>query len=699
MAINIATLQAVLSADISPLLAGLQNAKSGLAGFASDLSPIGDALSGLADAGIGAATAILGFGVDAVQSAAAFQDSTVLLDNAVKNHNDMQIAAGHAANLHSAALVDLADKLSLTTRFSNDQIVAAESLAARFGNISSDAMPQVTQAALDMAAATGGDLQSSMKSIAEAMDDPAQKYSALSRAGVVFTKAQEQQIKTMQASGNMAGAQAIIMGQLQASFGGAAQAAGGDFNGQMDILSNTFNQFLQTIGGLFLPALTNVLGGINQFVGGALSGFKGFIDSIRGMNIGDAIKTGFSDLSSGFGDLLKAIGVDPGTIDKIKGVISTVSGQISGGVQTLVTDVQKIWTGLFPDTSHFTPPDFSHLTQAGQDAITAHNSASDSASPFIVNLQKMIGGAATWLTQNGPKLIGDAISGLFALGDSAFTTVTSSLTTLFNKATTWLQSGQLATTIQNAIESLFQPGDGTSFLTSVKGILDRVGQWLKTEGIPMVGSLLVAAFTLGDTLLTQIGTGLSNAFSDLFKPGGAGDTALKSISTAWDGLWKTGGTLDQVWDGVGTWVSAGLSSAIKGIEGLMTAPFYAIVRDIANLLISAGSAGGIFSGLADAGHSLLDSIPKAAAGGWFPSGTDVMVGEKGPEIVHFGSSGMVVPNNVLGAGSAGSGNGKSGGDIHFHQPVYISGVQDAKSLLNELEQIANGRNMTILKRM
>ena len=73
--------------------------------------------------------------------------------------------------------------------------------------------------------------------LAKALEDPAKQVTALARSGTVFTEQQKEQIKTLQASGDLLGAQEIILKEIEAQYGGAARAAGAaGFAGALDSL-------------------------------------------------------------------------------------------------------------------------------------------------------------------------------------------------------------------------------------------------------------------------------------------------------------------------------------------------------------------------------------------------------------------------------------------------------------------------------
>jgi hypothetical protein len=74
--------------------------------------------------------------------------------------------------------------------------------------------------------------------LGKALNDPTQGVSALSRVGVSFTDVQKDMIKKLQESGDMMGAQRIILGELEKQFGGTAEAVGKTLPGALDRLDN-----------------------------------------------------------------------------------------------------------------------------------------------------------------------------------------------------------------------------------------------------------------------------------------------------------------------------------------------------------------------------------------------------------------------------------------------------------------------------
>ena len=119
-----------------------------------------------------------------------------------------------------------------------------------------------TKAAIDMSAVMGTDLKSSIVQVGKALNDPIKGMSALSRSGVSFTDAQKKQVKALQESGDMMGAQKVILSELKGEFGAVAEALRGSFEGRLKSVKGRFSDLKEEIGftitknNFFLESLT-----------------------------------------------------------------------------------------------------------------------------------------------------------------------------------------------------------------------------------------------------------------------------------------------------------------------------------------------------------------------------------------------------------------------------------------------------------
>lgn len=157
-------------------------------------------------------------------------------------------ATGEAAGLSFQEMKKMAEGLQKVTTIGDETIISAEAMLATFKSIGKNAFRPAMMAALDLSAVMEQDLKSSIVQIGKALNDPIAGISALTRVGVSFTDAQKEQIKVLQQSGDLYGAQAIILKELQSEFGGAAEALRGTFAGSLKAAQNAFGDFGEEIG-------------------------------------------------------------------------------------------------------------------------------------------------------------------------------------------------------------------------------------------------------------------------------------------------------------------------------------------------------------------------------------------------------------------------------------------------------------------
>jgi len=164
------------------------------------------------------------------------------------------------SGMTAASVGSLADQLAKIVPVDDEVIQATENMLLTFTNIRDDVFPGATEAALDMSIALGEDAVSSAMRLGKALNDPIGGVTALRRVGVQLTDAQEEQIKSFVAVGDVASAQKVILGELTTEFGGSARAAGQTFGGQMTILKTKIDNVKESIGLALLPLLTRFVG-------------------------------------------------------------------------------------------------------------------------------------------------------------------------------------------------------------------------------------------------------------------------------------------------------------------------------------------------------------------------------------------------------------------------------------------------------
>lgn len=157
-------------------------------------------------------------------------------------------ATGGAIGYTSGQLAAMASAMQRTTVFGDEAVMEAEALMLTYGNIGHETFPRVLQAAADLSTVLGQDLKTSVTQLGVALEDPAEGMTRLRRAGIVFTDEQRDMVKALQESGDVIGAQNIILKALEDRVGGAAKMMGDTAWGATEKFKNAIGDLKETMG-------------------------------------------------------------------------------------------------------------------------------------------------------------------------------------------------------------------------------------------------------------------------------------------------------------------------------------------------------------------------------------------------------------------------------------------------------------------
>jgi hypothetical protein len=228
-------------------------------GVNDDTKKLDRSVSGL-KRGIGnfakvAAVGLAGVGVAAVAFGSDFVKAAEESVKVGRQTEAVIKSTGGAAKVTAGDVADLAEKLSLKAGIDDEVIQSGENVLLTFKNIrdevgkGNDIFTQATTVALDMSVAMGQDLQSSIVQVGKALNDPVAGLASLTRVGVQFTDQQKEQIKALVESGDLLGAQKIILKELTDQFEGSAAAQAT----ASDKLKVAFGNVAEQIGLVLLP--------------------------------------------------------------------------------------------------------------------------------------------------------------------------------------------------------------------------------------------------------------------------------------------------------------------------------------------------------------------------------------------------------------------------------------------------------------
>lgn len=235
--------------------------KAGAASGKNFSAGMGGSLKGLA--------ATLG-GLFVAQKVGAFAKESVgslMRVEKINSQTDARIkATGGAAQVSAKQVQDLADSLERTTSMEAETVQEGANLLLTFKNVrneagkSNDIFDRATKAAVDLSYSGFGSVESTSKQMGKALNDPIKGMSALSRSGVTFTAQQQEQIKAMVKSGDVLGAQKMMLKEVESQVGGAGEA-------YRNTTEGAFAQFEHQIGALGESIMSKVMPALGAIAG------------------------------------------------------------------------------------------------------------------------------------------------------------------------------------------------------------------------------------------------------------------------------------------------------------------------------------------------------------------------------------------------------------------------------------------------
>lgn len=312
-------LRAILEAE-NQMDGSLGSAQGSLSKLGGAVRGVGHALqTGLVVAATAAIGAVAGLGAvlaSSVKEAMAAEEVTAQLNAVLVSTKGVAGVSANAINDHALALSEM-------TRYEDDAIVGADALLLTFTKIGKDIFPKATELTLDLATAFKMDLKSAAMMVGKALNDPVKGLTAMGKAGVTFSQSQKDMIEAMVKVGSVAGAQRIIMAELETQVGGSARAAGETMAGQMDILKNALGNVKEEIGGALIPVLKDLV-----------------------TWAGPKLVEGFKSFSGWFKTVMVDIEQFAGKVGKAKDIIGGIAEDVKAGKKIDWQDLMNL-SGLF----------------------------------------------------------------------------------------------------------------------------------------------------------------------------------------------------------------------------------------------------------------------------------------------------------------------------------------------------------------
>lgn len=249
----IGSLRVNLGIESAEFTAGLKGAQSQLSSLSKSLESFAGKIASVGKTLSAAITIpLLGIGTAAVKAAGDSEKATAAVSAALKS-------MGEGAGYSLDKLQDMAAGLQKLSTFDDDDIMSKVTAnLLTFGKVTGDVFARAQQSALDLSARLGTDLQSSAVMLGKALNDPVKGINALTRVGVSYTEQQKAQIKAMVQSGDLLGAQKVLLTELEKQYAGQAAALAGTSQGQIAQAWNAIGDAMEGVGAIALPFLAQL---------------------------------------------------------------------------------------------------------------------------------------------------------------------------------------------------------------------------------------------------------------------------------------------------------------------------------------------------------------------------------------------------------------------------------------------------------
>lgn len=248
MASSLGSLVVSLGLDAAQFTAGLSKAEF-TAKQASN--KIVGAFSGLKGAVAGA---LAGFTLDEVIK------RSVEAERSINRLNTVLSTTGYSAGITADEVERMSQSLKGRTQFDDDDIRKGIASLLRFRDVQGDVFRQAVELAPDIATALDTDIVSAFQKLGKAIADPEKGMRGLKEAGIRLTESQIALAKEMKNTGDIAGAQKLVLDAVTKSVGGAAAGENVGLYGATSAMAKAWDDLLKSFN------KSDALGGVAESV-------------------------------------------------------------------------------------------------------------------------------------------------------------------------------------------------------------------------------------------------------------------------------------------------------------------------------------------------------------------------------------------------------------------------------------------------
>jgi hypothetical protein len=451
------------------------------------------------------AVGVVNFAKDMYASAVQGEKTDAVLSNISKSMG----LFGKGTDTVVTRLKDYATAQMKLTGIDDDVIKAAQAKLMTFSKVASSAdvmggsFDRTTGLAADLAAAGFGSMDSAAVMLGKALQDPEKGLTALQRVGVSLSEKQKKQVKDFMAVNNIAGAQKVILGEVERQVGGTATASAT----AGEKMKARWEDAVQSLGTTLMPVFEGIIGFINDtFVpamenaSGAVKGFFGWFSDNKAWLV---------PVLAGVAGALAAIGINA-AVAGIAAGIAAAGGFIPMAIATWA------WTAaLLANPITWIVLGIGLVIGAvvalamNWDAVTKW--VGDVWNGFVGWLKDGLKAVAKWWS--------DMWAGIGRFFKDTWTNITNFFTTVWNNITNFL------TTVFKNLVSGIQTflGNIVKFFVNLPGnilkVLSGAAKWLVDTGkniiVGLFNGLKNAATAIGKWF-TDIGKSWIQGFKSLF---------------------------------------------------------------------------------------------------------------------------------------------------------------------------------------
>ena len=301
--------------------------------FSNKMGTLGKIAAGAAIVGIAvAAKATFDYAKAAVKAAEESQVANQKIQQIITSMGFV----GPAFNGATQRLDNFASSLSMQIGVEDEAIKQVQAFLLTFREVgptmneAGGLMDRATQAAFDLSAVGFGSADQAAKMLGKALNDPLLGMTALRRAAVTFTPAQQEMIKALVETGDVAAAQQIILAEVERQVGGTA-AATATASSKM---ATTFGELQEKIGIALLPFFNELVDTLIPIV----QNLEGPLSQIA-TTIGDTLGTVLKEIAPLLPTIAEAFAA-------LGGAIANILGSAIQALIPVVTPLMQLFAEL-----------------------------------------------------------------------------------------------------------------------------------------------------------------------------------------------------------------------------------------------------------------------------------------------------------------------------------------------------------------